>query len=91
MPANCGERGDGSPRGNINEWNNSLCSMVLSSAYECIPLKNKERKSEKSEKVKRECFIFKANEEMVRKEFGEEGVAPIVHWLYRRGFCQCRR
>ena len=25
--------------GTIDEWNNSLCSMILSSAYECIPLK----------------------------------------------------
>ena len=31
-------------------------------------------------RVKRECFIFKVNEEMGRMEFGEEGVAPIVHW-----------
>ena len=30
--------------------------------------------------MKRECFIFKVNEEMGRMEFGEEGVAPIVHW-----------
>jgi hypothetical protein len=31
-------------------------------------------------RVKWECFIFKVNEEIGRMEFGEEGVAPIVHW-----------
>ena len=27
--------------GTIDEWNNSLCSMILSTAYECIPFKEK--------------------------------------------------
>ena len=31
-------------------------------------------------KSESECFILKVNKEMGRMGFGEEGVAPIVHW-----------